>query len=133
PPALHRHRDAFSQAERRARDRRALRADVRLTVYAAARTRAQRRAGGRRKAPPVPTGTGGACASRDRCCYGMSVAVPGRVRRPRPGRPATAFTEPDVVGATQKNAPSVPFDTPPTKGSGLPCTSSELPLVPLSV
>src|SRR5258706_2792691 len=70
---------------------------------------------------PVATGSGRNCA------------LPGKVKRPRPGRPATAFTDVDDVGGRQKNAPSVGDDWPLTGGSGVPCTCTEAPTCPLSV
>ena len=43
--------------------------------------------------------------------YGSPFAIPGSSSRPRPGRPAAEFTEPDVVGPMQKSDASVGFDT----------------------
>ena len=58
--------------------------------------------------------------------------MPGSSRRPRPGRPAAPFTEPDVVGPMQKSAASVGFETSFTGVCTTPLATTVPPIVPLS-
>jgi len=67
--------------------------------------------------------------------YGNPPACPGRINRPRPGRPAVLFTDELVVGPMQKKAPEVGAQRSFTGGaSALPkATTSVSPVVVPSV
>src|SRR5438309_3523243 len=62
----------------------------------------------------------------------LSTECPVSWRRPRPGRPAAAFTAPEVVGPMQKSAARVGLDWWLTGGSALPVAMTVSPMLPLS-